>query len=104
MMKRFIVLLNDSSEDKNKQFLSFIKDHKLAWWHWLINSWLLIDYSANISAAEIRDNVKSTYGEEVHSLVMELKEPGEWAGRGPMSEDKNMFKWIEDYWYKTPTE
>ena len=102
MKKRYIVLLNSSVEEKDKEFLSFIKEHKLFWWHWLINSWLLIDSDGNLSTAQIRDKIKSIYGkdEDGYNLVIELKQQGEWAGFGPISKNRNMFTWIHKNWIK----
>lgn len=98
MSKRYIVLLQESTEENDNKFLEFIKSKYLGWWHWLPNSWLLSDATGNLSAPIIRDAVRESYS-DVNSLVIELKPDGDtWSGFGPSSGDKDMFKWIKETW------
>lgn len=100
MTKRFIVLLDGATDEKDNKFLSYVKDHNLAWWHWLSNSWLLIDYNDILSTEEIRDRLRQIYGDAVNNLVIELKQQGTWHGLGPGSGDRNMYEWLQDNWDK----
>src|SRR5579863_8473740 len=98
MKKRFIVLLNPTTDVQNKAFVEWIKSAGLGWWHYLTGAWLLTDASGLWTATEIRDALRSTFP-GVHSLVLEFRPDGDtWAGFGPTAPTRNMFQWIKDNW------
>lgn len=98
MKKRFIVLLDSETREQNKKFKSYIKEDKYNWWHWLNNSWLVIDESGELTAAKLRTDLADFFP-GVHKLVIELKDKNDtWAGYGPSTEDENMFKWLKKNW------
>jgi hypothetical protein len=98
MKKRYIVLLDKSTKEQNDQFLNYLRKHRLGWWHWLTNSWLLSDSAGTLSASIIRDEVKRIYG-GVNHFVIELRRDGEaWSGFGPKAQKRNMFTWIHRNW------
>ena len=99
MKKRFVVMLDSSTQEQNQAFLAFIQNQSLNWWHWLTNSWLII--GANVSADEISAKVQQIYP-NIHHLVIELRTDGteEWYGFGPSGEKRNMFPWLQQYWKK----
>lgn len=98
MRKRFVVCLNSSTNEQNEKFKEFIKESRLGWWHWLSNSWLLVDSKGQCTASSLRDQLNRNYP-GIHSLVLELRgDDDTWAGFGPSGEDKNMFKWIKENW------
>lgn len=100
MKKRFIVSLNNSTKAQDQLFVEYIMNNNLGWWHWLKNTWLLVDNSGRLSASELRDIVKDIFKNE-HTLVIEIGNNSDtWAGYGPTSEDKNMFEWLKDQWKK----
>lgn len=98
MNKRFIVLLERSTKEQNDAFLSFAKKHKLGWWHWIPNAWLLKGKDTTINASEIREAARDAYG-SANNFVIELNEDGDtWSGFGPKTEKRNMFNWIHRNW------
>ncbi|OFX25758.1 MAG: hypothetical protein A2041_14615 [Bacteroidetes bacterium GWA2_31_9b] len=98
MKKRYIICVNNSSEEQEKKFIDYIKSEKFGWWHYLKNTWLVIDLNGNSEISEIRDKVKELFDNE-YNMVFQLKEDeGTWSGFGPKSEQKNMFKWIKENW------
>ncbi|MFS3509318.1 hypothetical protein [Citrobacter braakii] len=98
MKKRYIISLNPATPEQDKKFVAFIKEHGLGWWHWLENTWLLVDRNGRFSAAELRAELKNIYP-KIHMLVIELSDEGDnWAGFGPKSEDQDMFSWIKRNW------
>lgn len=96
MKRRFIVsITGEISKEKANDFTNYIKENKLAWWHWLSNTWLIIDSHDKIDIKMIRDKAKEIFAS--YNLVIEVKDGG-WAGFGPKGEDKDMFAWIKKYW------
>ena len=97
MKKRFVVCINDSDKEKDKDFIEFIKNNNLGWWHWLSHTWFLSDSNGKLSAAEIRTKVKNIYNE--NNIVIELNENGDtWSGYGPKGKSRNMFDWLKRNW------
>jgi hypothetical protein len=100
MRKRFIVALQFATAEQNTAFLNFIKNAGLAWWHWIPNFWLLIDHKGESSAVEIRDKVREIFPTQ-NNIVIELAAANDtWAAFGPMSMERDMFSWLQNYWSK----
>jgi hypothetical protein len=100
MKKRFIVLVEKSSEEQDHSFLEWAKSEKIGWWHWFQHAWLLSNSRGNLTASAIRDKLCDIYG-TANTLVIELKGTDDtWSGFGPKNENKDMFKWIKDTWRK----
>lgn len=96
MSKMFVVGINNMTNDEAKQFINYIRDQKLAWWHWINNFWLLVDAYDTMSCSEIRDKLNLiSHGKR--NLVLEVS-PKTWSGFGPNSANKDMFKWIKNQW------
>lgn len=95
MKKRFIVLLDQATQQQDTAFIEYLREKGFGWWHWIPNSWLVYSHT-ELTAAELRDEIKNIYPEAT-SIVLEGS-PGGWAGFGPKSDTKNMFKWIEESW------
>lgn len=98
MKRRFIILVNNSNENQNTEFLKYIKDNGFGWWHYINNSWLLTT-NKNFTANELRDVVRKIFNDE-YNLIIELKGDTNdtWSGFGPNSDKKNMFKWLKEIW------
>jgi hypothetical protein len=102
MKRRFIVMLNSSTNEQNEAFLAYIKETDIGWWHFISNSWLLYDAENKISAEIIRDKLMEIYP-SVTNLVIEVTSPHEpWQGfgpnGGPNGDNLNMFTWLKENW------
>ncbi len=96
--KRYIVCVNNPKDQQDQAFLTYIKNSGFSWWHYLSNTWLIIDSSGNSTVADIRTKVMEYYPQETN-MVFQLNEgEGTWSGFGPKSDKANMFTWINDYW------
>lgn len=95
MKKRFIVLLASETDQQTRAFGHLLKPDNFSWWHWLPNSWLIIDLSGELTASSLRDKVKTIYP-GVNNYVTEVKEDS-WAGFGP-SGDSTYFSWLKRNW------
>jgi hypothetical protein len=73
------------------------KPDNFAWWHWLPNSWIIIDHSGQLTASSLRNKVKKVYP-GVHNFVTEVKDDS-WVGFGPGG-DSTYFKWLKSQWNK----
>ena len=96
MRKKFIVAVDDPTAAQKKKLSEYFKG-KYGWWHWIGGFWMVTDSTGELTAAMIRDKV-GELAPNTRRLVMEIKESGGWAGFGPTTESKNMFKWIRETW------
>ena len=98
MKKRYIVSIDGNlTAQEVENFSAYIKEKQLYWWHWLSNTWLLIDHTEAVNTQELRDKATRIFGGK-SNLVQEIPQGGAWYGYGPNGPDKNMFKWIKDNW------
>lgn len=98
MKKRYIVNIDGNTTDQeDERFSAFLNEKKLGWWHWLSNTWLLVDRSDLIKAQDLRDKIIEIYNGK-NNLVLEIPDGGVWCGYGPKTPNNNMFKWIKEYW------
>ena len=96
MRDRYVVnITGEISKEKSEAFLQFIKDNDLAWWNWLSNTWLIVDYHSNIDLVSLRDKVNEIF--KADNLIIRVDQ-GNWAGFGPNSENRNMFTWLRENW------
>ena len=95
MKKRFIVLLASETEQQTRAFSDLFKGN-FAWWHWLPNSWLIVDYSGQLTPSSLVEKVKRIYP-GVNNFVTEVKEDA-WVGFGPSGGDSTYFSWLKDQW------
>lgn len=95
MKKKFIVAIDSSNNEINDKIIQYAKDNKFGWWHWIQDFWILSTYR-EVDAATIRNDLNEITLNR--KLILEVKEPGSWAGRGPNSDDENMFTWIKENW------
>jgi hypothetical protein len=98
MKKRFVVLIESSTKEQNEIFLNWIKSEGVGWFYWFQNAWLLTNIRGHLSASDIRDQVGHAYG-QANTIVLELQGGNDtWAGFGPNTEKRDMFKWINANW------
>jgi hypothetical protein len=98
--KRFVVLLDENDGAGHESFLNWIKTStRLVHWHWLGDSWLLVDPAGEWTASELRTKAREFYP-SVYLLVLELKGTEDtWSGFGPNTEGRSMFKWLRNSWH-----
>lgn len=98
MKKRYIVSINgNATAQEDERFSAYLKEKGVGWWHWLSNTWLVVDSLENISAKDLRDKAIEIY-EGKNNLVLEISAGGVWFGYGPTAPNKDMFKWIKENW------
>lgn len=98
MKKRYIVNINgNTTPQEDEKFSSFLNEKKVYWWHWLSNTWLIVDNSDSVDAKDLRDKIVEIYNGK-NNLVLEISTGGTWFGYGPQVPNKDMFKWIKEYW------
>ena len=96
MRNRYVInITGEISKDKNQAFLQYIRDNNLAWWHWLSNTWLIVDTQSKTDLITLRDKTKEVF--EADNLIIQV-DKGNWAGFGPNNEDRNMFIWLKENW------
>jgi hypothetical protein len=94
-MRKFVVGCAGLDNDREKEFIYYIGQNNLLWWHWIDNFWMLVDNEDQVSAVDIRDKLKEIApGQD----IMILQIPGEaygWAGYGPT---KKFGDWMRATW------
>lgn len=99
MTRKFAVGVSVMTKAQEEAFVSYLKERRVAWWHWIKGMWLVVDRRDSLSAKEIRDKLKEiSHGGR--SLVMEVGDGSAWAGSGPKLDGKSMFKWMHETWSK----
>ena len=98
MKKRYIVNIDgNTTPQEDEKFSAFLNEKKISWWHWLSNTWLVVDTSDLIKAQNLRDKIIEIYNGK-NNLVIEIPDGGVRYGYGPKTPEKDMFKWIKEYW------
>jgi len=99
MKRRYIVCFDDLNPDQEKLVTTYMKEKKLAWWHWIGDTWFAVDTKGAYSAAIIRDDLMKIVKERL--IVIELNEEKDtWAGVRVKDPDKKMFTWFKNIWKK----
>lgn len=98
MKKRYIVSISgNTTAQEDEKFSAYLKEKRVGWWHWLTNTWLIVESSGLVDAKDLRDKAIEIYNGK-NNLVLEIPDGGNWFGYGPMTQNKDMFKWIKEYW------
>jgi len=95
MRKKFIVCTQSNSAQNEISLRNELDRLGLNWWHWLPNTWLIIDDNGNLHITTLRDTVVRILG-PINSLVIEVSDNDIWCGYG----ENNKFNWINTYWQK----
>ncbi|KKW76153.1 hypothetical protein AAV97_17330 [Acinetobacter sp. Ag2] len=99
MKRRYIVCFDDLSPDQEKLVTNYMKEKKLAWWHWIGDTWFAVDSLGKYSAAIVRDDLMAIVKERL--IVIELNEEKDtWAGVRVKDPEKKMFTWFKNVWKK----
>lgn len=103
MTKRYSVALNNTIQAQDEEFVSYVKSNGMAWWRYVGNFWLLIDYNEAKSVQSLRNDLLRIFP-GVHCFVLDVTntEKGQWAGFGPNQAPNDMFQWLHDTWDHRP--
>ena len=97
-MKKFVVAINPTTEEQSNQITNLFRG-KYGWWHWIEGFWLVVDSGDTLTAKWIRDQLQEI-APNARTLVFEVTTPTRsWAGWGPSTPEKSMFKWIRETWF-----
>jgi len=97
MKKRFIVSHNPGVPTQDEAFKAWLNTQEVAWWHWLVGTWLVVDPIGKLTLEKLRSEFMSAYP-GVHCLVFELLGPDNWLGFGPATPPKDMGDWLKKAW------
>ncbi|MDE0334386.1 MAG: hypothetical protein OXI64_05460 [Defluviicoccus sp.] len=96
MKRRFVIAVEGLDQSQTKQVSDLFRE-KYGWWHWIDGFWLVTDVSGNLNAQKIRDMI-GEINPNCRRMVIEVANSGSWAGYGPNTEERNMFRWIRKTW------
>ena len=97
MKKRFIIGVDPTSKEQEKQFIEYLRGRGCGRWHWINNFWLVTDPSGKVTAKELRDELMRI-APEARILVLPVTPTRGWSGKGPRGPEKNMFDWLRNNW------
>ena len=97
MKKKFIIMIGEAPTKERDAITEYLRDSKYAWWHWLSDSWLVVDTSGEASPLSLTKLI-GELAPGVHRLVFEILGDGNWYGFGPIEKEKNMFTWLRETW------
>ncbi len=100
--KRFIVSLNEATEAQQSAFIKYLDANNLNWWHWINNTWYIIDNTGRRNSKDIGAMVLPIFP-NVFFIVSDVPQGDYWWGYGPNNEvdpKQNMFKWLWESWDK----
>lgn len=95
MSKYFIVGTDEITKEDQEAFIQWLDDY--AWWHWINGMWLILDETNELTAESIRDKLLAI-APAMSTMVFEVSNDSVWAGFGPKSDKRNMFKWMDESW------
>lgn len=92
-MKRFVIGTNRTTAEQDAAFVNILKARwpHLGWWHQLGETWLIIDYSDQLTPVELRDTANQAFP-GIRKMVIEIG--GSWAGFAPVDD----FTWMNEQW------
>lgn len=98
MKKRFIVSLDSETPEQEKEFVEYLRSNGCGWWHWINNTWMIVDSKGEQTASRLRDDLDKIFP-AVRKIVFELRGTDDtWSGFGPTGKEQNMFNWIKKNW------
>ena len=102
MAKRYIISTSNLvGEDQLKRFADRLTKNGLIWWHWLHNTWLIVDTEEKFNAASYSTALRETFP-SAWFLILEYEGSAiDWAGYGPSGSgdiETDMFAWIKEHW------
>lgn len=100
MAKRYIISTSNLvGDDQRKKFADRLTKNNLLWWHWLSNTWLVVDHEEKFNAASYSQVLREEFP-SAWFVVLEHK-PGDWSAYGPSGTgdmETDMIAWIRKYW------
>jgi len=94
MTNTFIVATDNMSWEDENEFVSFLKDKKCGWWHWIENFWIIESDNDSITPKVIIDKLQKI-NPNVKKIALKVKDPIPWAGYGPETNSAKMFDWLK---------
>jgi hypothetical protein len=95
--KRFVVLAGPLDEVASNKITKLFRG-EFGWWHWIDGAWLLTDAKGHNTVTTIRERIKAEVP-GIRILVLDA-DSSAWAGSGPRTENRSMFRWIRETWNK----
>lgn len=100
MANRYIIsTTNLVGEDQQKKFAARLTKNDLLWWHWLHNTWLVIDQQERYNAASYAQVLREEFP-SAWFVVLEWK-GGDWSAYGPTGTgdiENDMIVWLRKHW------
>ncbi|MDV7386049.1 hypothetical protein R4446_00010 [Acinetobacter baumannii] len=100
MKRRFVICLQNITEEQKKNLKEMLKANGVGWWNWVGDTWFVVDNKEKFTAATLRDAVKPIVSKD-RFIVLEINEKGDtWAGVTVNDKEGKMFSWIKKFWNK----
>jgi hypothetical protein len=98
MTRRFAIGHTEITPSQQKDMRAHF-DEIGTWWNWFPEHWLIVARGSHMTASMVRDKFNAVCP-GVYVMVTEIHDPSGWAGYGPNTPEKDMYKWIEGIWMR----
>lgn len=94
-MTNLVIAASGTSKEGRDLITDRIRSKKVAWWHWLQETWLVED-RLDRDAGEWRDELQLLLPPSARVLVLKV-DPQGWAIQGP----PESFDWLRQHWARS---
>ena len=96
-MSRYVIVVDLVTPEQTNALTSFVKAQNVAYWHWLVSAWLIVDASGNTDRDSVwwRDKFRDLLPVTANVLVLNA-DTGVYAAFAP----KESHEWLDKIWGK----
>lgn len=99
-MRKIVALVQSMTSEQDREFINYMKKKGWGYWHWIDGAWLITPHESDTDVTvDIRDKLNDIAPAK-NIMVFEVDTIKSWAGFGPNTEKRNMFKWIQEEWQR----
>lgn len=94
MKNRFVLIIDGADKQQQDVISNYFKDHSFGYWHYIKDTWLLVDYDGTWTVSTIRAKARELLPDINLMIVLKVDDSSAWAGLG----NKGNFDWLNDTW------
>lgn len=99
-MKKIAVTVTGLTADEEKQFIEFLQERDLKWWHWIGDLWIVQSLDDNKkSLQEIRTFLRERRNSE-RGFICTISDDSSWVGFAERDKLDEIFDWVKKNWRK----
>ena len=91
-MNKFIIAIDDLTQDEKTELQVFVEGSGMGWWHWIGNFWMISTSDNDMTIAIIRNNIRKITNKMF--IVIKVDNAESWSGYG----ESEKFEWLQKNW------